>query len=75
MATPPSQVLASQVLDVPRPEWMSDDLTMLEDMANRFMESEIAPHYERYDRPYWCRRFRHRFAQCHCRALYPQPWL
>jgi len=50
MATPPSQVLASQVLDVPRPEWMSDDLTMLEDMANRFMENEIAPHYERYEK-------------------------
>ncbi|MDA4848059.1 acyl-CoA dehydrogenase family protein [Hoeflea poritis] len=38
------------VLDVPRPEWMSDDLSMLQDMANRFMETEIAPHYERYEK-------------------------
>ena len=39
-----------EVLDVPRPEWMSDDLSMLQDMANRFMETEIAPHYERYEK-------------------------
>ncbi|MEX3006870.1 acyl-CoA dehydrogenase family protein [Hoeflea sp. TYP-13] len=45
MATMPAQVL-----EVPRPDWMSDDLTMLEDMANRFMEEEIAPHYERYEK-------------------------
>ena len=44
MATQPSQVL-----EVPKPEWMSDDLVMLEDMANRFMETEIAPHYERFE--------------------------
>ncbi|MEM6460582.1 MAG: acyl-CoA dehydrogenase family protein [Pseudomonadota bacterium] len=41
--------LPSQVLEVPKPEWMSDDVAMLEDMAHRFMETEIAPHYERYE--------------------------
>ena len=42
-------ILPSQVLEVPQPDWMSDDLTMLDDMATRFMETEIAPHYERYE--------------------------
>ncbi len=42
--------LPSQVLEVPKPAWMSEDLTMLEDMANRFMETEIAPHYERFEK-------------------------
>ena len=42
--------LPSQILEVPKPEWMSEDLTMLEDMANRFMETEIAPHYERFEK-------------------------
>ena len=42
--------LPAQVLEVPRPEWMRDDLTMLQDMANRFMDAEIAPHYERYEK-------------------------
>ncbi|MCR9137770.1 MAG: acyl-CoA dehydrogenase family protein [Alphaproteobacteria bacterium] len=41
--------LPSQVLGVPQPDWMSDDLVMLQDMANRFLEAEIAPHYERYE--------------------------
>lgn len=42
--------LPSQVLGVAQPEWMSDDLVMLQDMANRFLEAEIAPHYERYEK-------------------------
>ena len=42
--------MPAEILDVPRPEWMSDDLSMLQDMANRFMETEIAPHYERYEK-------------------------
>ena len=29
---------------------MSDDVSMLQDMADRFMETEIAPHYERYEK-------------------------
>ncbi len=42
--------LPQQVLEVPRPDWVSDDVSMLQDMADRFMESEIAPHYERYEK-------------------------
>ncbi|MCY6382514.1 acyl-CoA dehydrogenase family protein [Hoeflea prorocentri] len=45
MNTPPAQIL-----EVPTPEWMSNDLSMLQDMAGRFMNSEIAPEYERYER-------------------------
>jgi len=42
--------LPQQVLEVPRPDWVSDDVSMLQDMADRFMETEIAPHYERYEK-------------------------
>ena len=45
MKTPPSQIL-----EVPTPGWMSDDLSMLQDMANRFMDGEIVPQYERYEK-------------------------
>jgi acyl-CoA dehydrogenase len=38
------------VLALPRPAWGGDDVAMLRDMAMRFMESEIGPHYERYER-------------------------
>lgn len=41
--------LPSQVLGVAQPDWMGDDLVMLQDMVNRFLEAEIAPHYERYE--------------------------
>ncbi len=41
--------LPSQVLGVAQPEWMSDDLVLLQDMANRFLEAEIVPHYEHYE--------------------------
>ncbi|WP_299865836.1 acyl-CoA dehydrogenase family protein [uncultured Hoeflea sp.] len=44
MATMPSEVLG-----VPRPDWMEDDVAMLEDMAFRWLEAEIAPHYDRYE--------------------------
>ncbi|WP_136659862.1 acyl-CoA dehydrogenase family protein [Nitratireductor sp. XY-223] len=42
--------MPEQVLGVPKPDWMSDDLSMLQDMAGRFMETEIAPHYDRYEK-------------------------
>ncbi|PWV99889.1 acyl-CoA dehydrogenase [Hoeflea marina] len=45
MATMPSEVLG-----VPRPDWMEDDVAMLEDMAYRWLESEVAPHYDRYEK-------------------------
>ena len=39
-----------EVLQVPKPEWMSEDVRLVSDMANRFMESEIAPHYDEYEK-------------------------
>jgi acyl-CoA dehydrogenase len=47
------------VLDIPRPTWMTEDLVLLEEQARRFMASEFAPHLERwheaqmYDREVW----------------------
>ena len=42
--------LPSEVLQIETPTWRSRDVAMLEEMANRFMEEEIAPHYERYEK-------------------------
>ena len=42
--------LPSEVLGVPRPDWMEDDVAMLEDMASRWLEAEVVPHYERYEK-------------------------
>ena len=39
-----------EALQVPSPEWRQDDVAMLEDMANRFMAEEVAPHYERFEK-------------------------
>jgi acyl-CoA dehydrogenase len=36
------------VLNVPRPDWMSEDLVLLEEQARRFMTAEFAPHVERW---------------------------
>ena len=49
------------VLDVPRPGWMTEDLVMLEEQARRFIASEYVPHLDRwneegmYDREVWSR--------------------
>ena len=41
----------SEILQTPKPAWRSDEeVAMLEDMANRFFDEEIAPHYERYEK-------------------------
>jgi acyl-CoA dehydrogenase len=37
------------VLNVPRPAWMTEDLVLLEDQAHRFMAAEFAPHVERWN--------------------------
>jgi acyl-CoA dehydrogenase len=42
--------LPSEVLGVPRPDWMEDDVAMLEDMASRWLEAEVVPHYDRYEK-------------------------
>jgi acyl-CoA dehydrogenase len=37
------------VLDVPRPDWMTEDLVLLEEQARRFLAAEFAPHVERWN--------------------------
>ena len=47
------------VLNLPRPSWMTEDLVLLEEQARRFMAAEFAPHIDRwheagiYDREVW----------------------
>ncbi|MDJ0614776.1 MAG: acyl-CoA dehydrogenase family protein [Rhizobiaceae bacterium] len=41
---------ASDVLQFPKPAWMDDEVSLVSDMANRFMENEIAPNYEQYEK-------------------------
>jgi acyl-CoA dehydrogenase len=47
------------VLNLPAPTWMTEDLVMLEEQARRFIAAEYAPHLERwneqgmYDREVW----------------------
>jgi acyl-CoA dehydrogenase len=54
MATNPAEVLG-----LPKPEWAGDDVSMLYDMASKFLEAEIAPRYdefekaEKFDRESW----------------------
>ncbi|MEM1046531.1 MAG: acyl-CoA dehydrogenase family protein [Pseudomonadota bacterium] len=38
----------SNALDVPRADWMSEDVVLLADAAERFFEREVAPDYESY---------------------------
>lgn len=40
----------AEVLSVPKPEWASEDVGMLYDMAHRFLSEEVAPHYEAYEK-------------------------
>jgi len=47
------------VLNVPRPGWMTEDLVLLEEQARRFIAAEYVPHLDtwneagRYDREVW----------------------
>ncbi len=41
---------AAAVLDFPKPDWLDGEVSLVSDMANRFMENEIAPHYEAYEK-------------------------
>ncbi len=36
-------------LKLPTPDWMDEELVMLQDMAANFMETECVPHYERFE--------------------------
>jgi len=35
-------------IDVPRPSWMTEDLVLLEEQANRFVQTEYVPHLEQW---------------------------
>ena len=39
-----------EVLDLPRPAWADEEVTMLYDMATRFLETEIAPRYNDFEK-------------------------
>jgi len=38
----------SDVLNLPRPAWMTEDLVLLEDQARRFLNAEFGPHLEKW---------------------------
>jgi acyl-CoA dehydrogenase len=38
----------SEVLNLPRPAWMTEDVVLLEDQARRFMAAEFVPHLDRW---------------------------
>ena len=50
-----------EVLNLPRPAWMSEDLVLLEEQARRFITQEFVPHFDRwneqgmYDREVWAK--------------------
>lgn len=39
----------AEVLDLPQPAWADEEITMLYDMATKFLETEIAPRYEEFE--------------------------
>ncbi|MFU0503978.1 acyl-CoA dehydrogenase family protein [Pseudaminobacter sp. NGMCC 1.201702] len=41
---------ATEVLGLPKPAWMSEDVAMLYDMATKFLEAEIAPRYDEFEK-------------------------
>jgi acyl-CoA dehydrogenase len=41
---------SAEILSLPRPTWVTDDVAMLYEMAQRFMADEIAPHYDAYEK-------------------------
>ena len=40
----------AEILGLPKPEWARDDVAMLYDMATRFLEAEIAPRYDEFEK-------------------------
>jgi acyl-CoA dehydrogenase len=39
----------AEILGVAAPQWKSDDVAMLQDMATKWLEAEVAPGYEQYE--------------------------
>jgi acyl-CoA dehydrogenase len=40
----------AEILSLPKPGWVSEDVAMLYDMAHRFMADEIAPRYDEFEK-------------------------
>jgi len=40
----------AEVLEMHKPAWMGEDVSMLAEMATRFFEAEIVPNYDRYEK-------------------------
>ena len=40
----------AEILELPKPVWAADEVTMLYDMASRFLSEEVAPHYDDYEK-------------------------
>jgi len=40
--------MMADVLNLPRPAWMTEDLVLLEDQARRFIAAEFAPHLDKW---------------------------
>ncbi|HRP79962.1 MAG TPA: acyl-CoA dehydrogenase family protein [Aquamicrobium sp.] len=40
----------AEILDLPRPAWAGEEVSMLYDMATRFLETEIAPRYDGFEK-------------------------
>ncbi|MDH6230461.1 acyl-CoA dehydrogenase [Mesorhizobium soli] len=40
----------AEVLGLPKPAWVTEDVAMLYDMATKFLEAEIAPRYEEFEK-------------------------
>jgi len=38
----------SNILNLPRPPWMTEDLVLLEDQARRFIANEFVPHFDKW---------------------------
>ena len=45
MATDPAEILG-----LPKPAWAGEDVAMLYDMATRFLDEEIAPRYDEFEK-------------------------
>ncbi len=43
-------VRPEDILGVPKPEWKTDDVVMLQEMAAKFLEAEVLPHYDRFEK-------------------------
>jgi len=40
----------AEILDLPRPSWADEEVSMLYDMATKFFETEIAPRYDEFEK-------------------------